>query len=178
MNPGIESLPLRDIHMPDSVSWWPPALGWWLVIGILFTLVAVVLAVKWMKRRRQFNRIALAEFNQIIAHYNSHGNPQQLLQELSALMRRITISAFPERHAAGMTGDAWLRFLDELAMQATKNISAKFDSPLGQWLVSAPYQKRIVPPQQDMQQLLRLCRDWIQAVSRQTKRATTAAGAH
>ena len=178
MNPGIESLPLRDIHLPDSVSWWPPALGWWLVMGVLLALVAVGLVVKWMKRRRQFNRIALAEFNQIIAHYNSHGNPQQLLQELSALMRRITISAFPELHAAGMTGDTWLRFLDELAaQQSVKSDAIKFNSPLGQWLVSAPYQKRIAPPQQDMQQLLRLCRDWIQAVSLRTKMETTA-GVH
>ena len=178
MNPGVESLPLRDIHLPADVSWWPPALGWWLVIGLLLALVVIVFIVRWVKKRKQFTRIALAEFNQVLANYNSHHNPQQFLQELSALMRRITISAFPEHNAAGMTGDAWLRFLDELAaQQAKKKVSIKFDSPIGQWLVKAPYQKRIAPPQQDLQQLIQLCREWIQVISRHGRSAIVA-GAH
>ena len=89
MNPDIESLPLRDIHLPDAVSWWPPAPGWWLVTGLLLALVVVILVVKRMKQRKQFSRLALTEFNQIIDHYNSHANAQQLLQDLSALMRRM-----------------------------------------------------------------------------------------
>ena len=24
---------LRDVHMPDPISWWPPAFGWWMIMG-------------------------------------------------------------------------------------------------------------------------------------------------
>ena len=32
---------LRDIHLPEPVSWWPPALGWWLVAMTVMTLLIV-----------------------------------------------------------------------------------------------------------------------------------------
>lgn len=39
-----ENLPeLRDIHLPDGVSAWPPAYGWWV---ILLGIVAVVILVE------------------------------------------------------------------------------------------------------------------------------------
>lgn len=178
MNPGIESLPLRDIHLPGSVSWWPPAMGWWLVMGLLLAVVVIVLVFNYVKKRQQFSRVVLAEFDCITEHYQRHGDAQQLLQELSALMRRITITAFPERQAAGITGEAWLRFLDELAGEAAaKKASTMFNSPLGRWLISAPYQKRLAPGQQEVQQLLALCQEWIRVVSRRAH-STMLAGIH
>ena len=29
------ALPLRDLHLPDAIGWWPPAPGWWVVIALL-----------------------------------------------------------------------------------------------------------------------------------------------
>ena len=31
---------LRDIHLPDPLSWWPPAIGWWLLVIGSLALVA------------------------------------------------------------------------------------------------------------------------------------------
>ncbi|MBV1912177.1 MAG: DUF4381 domain-containing protein, partial [Cycloclasticus sp.] len=30
-----EELPLRDIHLPDAITWWPPAIGWWLLLAVI-----------------------------------------------------------------------------------------------------------------------------------------------
>ena len=29
-----EQIPLRDLHLPEAIGWWPLAPGWWLVIAI------------------------------------------------------------------------------------------------------------------------------------------------
>ena len=28
-----QQIPLRDLHLPDAISWWPLAPGWWLAIA-------------------------------------------------------------------------------------------------------------------------------------------------
>ena len=45
MTPGVGRL--RDIHSLDPMSWWPPAIGWWLV-ALALVLVAVGLRYAWL----------------------------------------------------------------------------------------------------------------------------------
>ena len=37
------ALPLRDLHLPDAIGWWPLAPGWWGVIAALGVLLGYVL---------------------------------------------------------------------------------------------------------------------------------------
>ncbi|MGH8222486.1 MAG: DUF4381 family protein, partial [Woeseiaceae bacterium] len=37
-----QQIPLRDLHLPEAVGWWPPAPGWWLLIAL------AVAALLWL----------------------------------------------------------------------------------------------------------------------------------
>ena len=107
------ALPLRDLHLPDALGWWPLAPGWWGVIAILSVLIGYVL---WRAYRRwQFNgprRFAMRELARYEAEYLEHRNPVTLGKQLSELLRRGMLAYAPRDEVAGLTGNDWLAWLD------------------------------------------------------------------
>ena len=54
-----DNLPqLRDIHLPDGVSAWPPAYGWFVLAGALI-LTIVLIRLTLVLRRKSKKRYAL-----------------------------------------------------------------------------------------------------------------------
>ena len=136
MNSPGDQLPLRDIHLPEPVSWWPPAPGWWL---LLILLVGAVLLVRWWLKRQPAlkpHKLALQELRAIESAYAEHGDPQRLIQALSILLRRTVISCLPRQQAASLTGHAWLDQLNRLVDEPL------FDDSLGRQLLEAPYSNK------------------------------------
>ena len=39
------ALPLRDLHLPDAIGWWPPAPGWWVLFVLALAAGATELAL-------------------------------------------------------------------------------------------------------------------------------------
>ncbi len=107
------ALPLRDLHLPDPVGWWPLAPGWWfillLVAGGLVYLAWLALK-KW--RHNAPRRFALRQLARYEIEYLQHRNPVTLGQQLSELLRRGMLAYAPRANVAGLTGDAWLQWLD------------------------------------------------------------------
>ncbi len=108
-------LPLRDIHLPAPISWWPLAPGWWLVlITAVVAAIAAVLYWKWRQRRR-VRRSALSELKDIELRFSEHRDTHRLAQELSRLARRAALATDPSRAGAAETGAAWRERLDALS---------------------------------------------------------------
>ena len=164
MNPA--DLPLRDIHLPDPVGWWPPALGLWLVALIAIGLVALL--VRAWRRRRAWRRspayLAGVELERMRANWQQHGNPQRLTEELSSWLRRVSMSLHSRRTAAGLTGRDWWRFLDSAAGTPV------FGPDGGQLLAAAPYRP---DGGAHAERLLVLCERWLAAVRERARRAAT-----
>lgn len=107
-------LPLRDLHLPDAVGWWPLAPGWWLLV--LVTAVAAGYGLWRLYRRRQINRprrYALRELARYEAEYLEHRNPVMLGKQVSELLRRGMLAYVPRDEVAGLTGESWLAWLDQ-----------------------------------------------------------------
>lgn len=154
MNPDPSELPLRDIHLPDAVPWWPPAPGWWVLAVLLLLLVAV--ALWWVRRhrRRRWVRAALVELDALESGFRSDGNAHRLCQGLSLLLKRVVSFGRPHSSAPGLSGEDWLAFLDRTLGDAS------FSEGQGRVLVEGPYDPRVTV---DGDALVALCRRWIRS---------------
>jgi hypothetical protein len=156
---NFDELPLRDIHLPEPLSWWPPAVGWW----ILTAVVLAALVVLWLHHRRgRVRRATLKTLNGIVTRLREGEEPVTCLQELSMVLRRFAItagarSASDLRDVAGLTGERWLRYLD------SRWERTEFTTALGRRLVAAPYRRPRSVSTEEALELGVLCTDWVRA---------------
>ena len=129
-------IPLRDLHLPEAVSWWPPAPGWWFVIALAVTGL-VYLARIYLRIRAQgaARRHALRELDRLTAEFEQHGNAVEFSKRMSELLRRTMLAYAPRSEVAGLTGDEWLAWLDRDLEQP------RFASEAGKKLLELPYRR-------------------------------------
>ncbi len=108
-----EAIPLRGLHLPDAVGWWPLAPGWWL-LGALLAVGCGLLFRSLLRHRAHAaaRRKALRQLEESRSAYAYHGNPVTLGAEISELLRRTMLAYAPRAEVAGLTGEAWLEWLD------------------------------------------------------------------
>ncbi|NCF23222.1 MAG: DUF4381 family protein [Gammaproteobacteria bacterium] len=108
-----QQIPLRGLHLPEAVGWWPLAPGWWLLIVLLVAAAGLLLRA-WLRwsARAAARRKALKQLEESRSAYAYHGNPVTLGAEVSELLRRTMLAYAPRAEVAGLTGDAWLAWLD------------------------------------------------------------------
>jgi len=126
---------LRDIHLPDAVSFWPPAPGWWIAIGSVL-LLAAILYWGLRARRRSLRRAALIELSEIAEHHESDAEASTLALQLTMLLRRVAIARFPRRDVASLYGEDWLQFLSRTS--GRKNLPREPMLSLMQAVYAAP----------------------------------------
>jgi hypothetical protein len=155
MNPiDFSELPLRDIHLPGAVAWWPPAYGWWIVFGLVLAAGAFL---AWRYRSHYRERAAMRGFKAVARDLAGGGAPSDCVQRISMILRRFAMSVAGSSPVAGLTGDAWLRFLDSRWRRD------EFAAGIGRILIFGPY----APPDRvsagDVDALNELCMDWVRA---------------
>ena len=149
---------LADIHLPDAVTFWPPAPGWW----VLAALVVIALVLVY---RRQLARVflrrrlgsALRELDSAYQAFQAAGDRNaaglQLLQTFNAVLKRVALVHYADPELPRLSGRAWLRFLD-----AQMN-SADFTVGAGQALADGVYRPTF---DADADALHALCKRWIE----------------
>jgi len=149
MNP--ESIPLRDIHLPTEVSWWPLATIWWVILALIILLpIAIHYLLKW--RRERFITRANKQLQIIVDDYQNHQDSQLYCKNLSIFLRQCAMTIKNRQQTAALTGKKWLGFLDGLGN------TQEFSDGVGQILLTAPYQQQ---PVAEVEQLEKLIKKWV-----------------
>lgn len=152
----MNELPLRDIHLPDAVSWWPPAIGWWLLPLVLLAIAFTVYQLaKYKKNRRKqpaYKKIALSELEKIRQIQTEDNLTITQLRAISTLLRRIALSYLPRETVASLTGEHWITQLNDLTEDTF------FSNELGSQLASAPYKEQV---NLNTDELIDICEQWI-----------------
>lgn len=149
---------LHDIIMPPPVPWWPPAPGWYWVLGLVVIILLTVLIkglIRWQHNR--YRREALGELaRQEAALENPERRPGALLG-LAELLKRTAVTGFHRGHVASLTGPEWFAFLDRTAK------GSAFRDGLGALLENAIYDPRTAETldQQRLHSLVEAIRRWI-----------------
>lgn len=129
-------IPLRDLHLPEAIGWWPIAPGWWFLLAVLVSVTGYYLYrafVRW--RRNAARRIALKELARIQQEYRHGVDEISLAIELSELLRRTMLAYAPRHEVAGLTGQGWLLWLDQGLDDRP------FSNGAGQGVESLPYRR-------------------------------------
>lgn len=108
-----EQIPLRDLHLPTEIGWWPLAPGWWILLAVAVCVLAWYAwkaLLRWRANRAR--RIALRELAFIAQRFDQTGDAVSLARELSELLRRALLAYAPRHIVAGLTGERWLAWLD------------------------------------------------------------------
>ena len=161
---------LRDLHLPQAVADWPPALGWWLLAGlVLFGLVWSMRALYWRYKSNAYRRFAQRELKAIVAEHAETQDARRALSRLLFLMKRVAMTAFNRAEVAALSGVAWTPFLD-----ATSTTS-QFSLGPGELLIDGPYQATQDHASHELTALFSLCAEWLKHHSRASQVAVPAA---
>lgn len=133
---------LADIHLPEPVSFWPPAPGWWVLAVLL--LIAVALLLRQLLKLREKQKIcqyALAELDRCLQRLADHGADQDqarlhYINEVNSVLRRVALVHFPRSNVASLGGAAWVDFIRE------KGDSSLLDEELAKALSHGRFQPR------------------------------------
>jgi hypothetical protein len=129
---------LRQIHLPDPVSDFPAAPGWWILL--ILVLVGGYFAIRWAIRYwkgNRYRRSGIKQLNALLKQYEYNEDAREYLNGFSTLLKRLAITIYPRNQVASLTGEEWVAFLDRTAK------SKSFSMGDGQILMYGLYEREV-----------------------------------
>lgn len=142
---------LRDIHLPETGGFWPPAPGWWVLLAlVLVAIVAVIMLVRRRRRKNRWLRVALGELEHLARTH--HADPRWFA-DLNALLKQCARTRYPHHHPEALSGQQWADFL--LKTSPRDRIASR---PLVEAMVNSSWQP---DTSADPQKALAFAREWL-----------------
>lgn len=157
---------LRDIHLPEAISWWPLAPGWWITTAILLALLLTGFFI-WKRHRRAnaYRRQAICELSELHRDWLNNGDSHEFLLNTQLLMRRTAVYAYPNHNIAALNGEHWSNWLSSALLTSSANSKLEYDfTALGTELYRSP--EFATKSETDISRLFSQCQIWLRKHSR------------
>ncbi len=144
---------LKDIHLPPSISDWPPAPGWFFLaflVGLTILLFSVWIWRIYINKKPKIEALKILKY--IKNQYYKNNDKLKTLRELSHLIRRISLTYYKKEIIVSIHGDEWLKFLDKTGK------TTEFTKGKGSILGLEIYKKN---PKVEMEILFAIVKRWI-----------------
>lgn len=105
---------LHDIAVPPPVSWLPQTWGW-AALGALLVIALLSAIIVWLRRYRRnaYRREALRMLAAIETDIRNPARRDKGIHELTELLKRTALAAWPRSDVASLTGRAWIERLNQ-----------------------------------------------------------------
>lgn len=116
----LSIMDLRDIVLPTPVALWPPAPFAWILLAVAGIGLAVLIRrgiSRW--RAGAYRREGLSNLRRIESKFLTLGSDMAAVRELSVLLKRVALAAFPRKEVAALYGEDWSQFLDRTCKGCT-----------------------------------------------------------
>ena len=96
---------LQDIVEPSAVPWWPPAMGWWILLALLVAaLVCWAIKLCQVLKANAYRSRALREIESAVT-----------FAEMNAILKRTALAVYPRETVARLSGANWFDWLARTA---------------------------------------------------------------
>lgn len=120
---------LRDVHLPEAISWWPLAWGWWVILIVLFLVIATSLLAAYRKRaKNRYRSLAMTALETAYGNWTKNQNSKTYLHQVNDVLKRCVLHVSESARLTTYTGPAWV---EELNKWGKKPLSEKTQNALG-----------------------------------------------
>ena len=149
--PQADLSQLKDIHLPNAISDWPIAFGWWvLLILILLSIVAGLYFWRRYKIKNANKKAALHLLKRQYIQFKSDNDSHTFLQHSNQILKRYCLTQYPA--AVGLSGSAWTTFLTRHSKNSFFNKELTLAMSQGIYQTNCQY---------DADELYKACSDWL-----------------
>lgn len=104
-NPALAEL--QDIIHPDPIGAWPWAIGYWLVLALVITLITLL--VIWLRKRAR-DLAPKKAAKQLLSQLDRQA--PSYVSEVNSVLKRTAMSYLSREAIASLDGKAWATWLD------------------------------------------------------------------
>jgi len=145
---------LRDIHLPEPISWWPLAPGWWLA-ALVFIVLLTFSIYKFIKviKKNRYRKVASLELEHNYQQWQSDNSNSHYIESANKVLRRCIQHLTNNTSLTSNSGQQWAETLSKFSKTPLSD-----DTNLA--LSEACYQAN---PDVDIQQLHSELSSWLKS---------------